>query len=111
MGFLVMGEAFDCWAHGKTANDYTRLFNEWHAKDLQALVRRDRNHPVRRSSGASATRSTSSAMSPWPSTSRDIVHAEDPTRPVTAGCNDAEAGATSGAAAAWTSWGSTTTLA
>ncbi len=45
LGILVMDEAFDCWAKGKSKNDYSTLFNEWHEKDLVALVRRDRNHP------------------------------------------------------------------
>ena len=45
MGFLVMDEAFDCWQQGKTAGDYSRLFDAWHARDLRAMVRRDRNHP------------------------------------------------------------------
>lgn len=45
MGFLVMDEAFDAWRIGKTPNDYGRLFDEWHEKDLRAMVRRDRNHP------------------------------------------------------------------
>ena len=48
---------------GKKANDYNRLFKEWHVKDLQALVRRDRNHPSvfiwshrQRGDGAARTR-------------------------------------------------------
>jgi len=45
MGFLVMDEAFDCWAAGKKQDDYSRIFADWHEKDLRALVRRDRNHP------------------------------------------------------------------
>ncbi|MCX7006264.1 MAG: DUF4982 domain-containing protein, partial [Kiritimatiellaeota bacterium] len=38
---VVMCEAFDCWRGGKTANDYSKLFDAWHEKDLQAMVRRD----------------------------------------------------------------------
>jgi len=40
LGFVVMVEAFDCWKRGKTPGDYSRLFDAWHAKDLQAMVRR-----------------------------------------------------------------------
>ena len=45
MGILVMDESFDCWRRGKTENDYGILFDDWHEKDLRAMVRRDRNHP------------------------------------------------------------------
>lgn len=41
MGLLVMDEAFDAWARGKRTWDYNKLYNEWHEKDLQAMVRRD----------------------------------------------------------------------
>lgn len=91
MGFLVQCEAFDCWRGGKTANDYATLFEEWHAKDLQAMVRRERNHPsvfmwsigneIREQSGPDLAKQLA-----------DIIRAEDPTRPVTAGCNNARAG-------------------
>lgn len=45
MGFLVMDEAFDMWAKKKTKNDYHLNFPEWHQKDLEDMVKRDRNHP------------------------------------------------------------------
>jgi beta-galactosidase len=45
LGFVVMDEAFDCWAKGKNRNDYHVVFPDWHEADLRALVRRDRNHP------------------------------------------------------------------
>lgn len=45
MGFLVMDEAFDMWRKRKTEHDYARYFNEWHERDLDEFVRRDRNHP------------------------------------------------------------------
>ncbi|MDI1335639.1 MAG: glycoside hydrolase family 2 TIM barrel-domain containing protein [Lacunisphaera sp.] len=45
MGFVVMDEAFDCWRYSKRRDDYSRVFTDWHEKDLTALVRRDRNHP------------------------------------------------------------------
>jgi len=45
MGFLVMDEAFDMWAKKKTKNDYHLNFAEWHKRDLEDMVVRDRNHP------------------------------------------------------------------
>ena len=45
MGFLVWDEAFDAWKKGKRKNDYNKLFDQWHEKDLTAMVHRDRNHP------------------------------------------------------------------
>jgi len=45
MGFLVMDEAFDMWAKKKTKNDYHLNFAEWHKRDLQDMIKRDRNHP------------------------------------------------------------------
>jgi beta-galactosidase len=45
MGFLVMDESFDMWAKKKNKFDYHLDFPEWHKKDLEAMVLRDRNHP------------------------------------------------------------------
>jgi beta-galactosidase len=45
MGFLVMDEAFDMWEKGKNPFDYHNEFVEWHKKDLEDQIKRDRNHP------------------------------------------------------------------
>ncbi len=57
MGFLVMDEAFDEWEGCKNKwwkghnvyppkhYGYYEDFPEWHKRDLQDMVRRDRNHP------------------------------------------------------------------
>ncbi len=45
MGFVVMDEAMDMWRKRKTRYDYARFFDEWHTRDVQDFVRRDRNHP------------------------------------------------------------------
>lgn len=45
MGFLVMDEAFDSWNYGKVKGDYGSLYKEWHVRDIEDLVCRDRNHP------------------------------------------------------------------
>ena len=45
MGFIVMDEAFDCWERGKPQYDYHIFFKEWHKRDLEDQILRDRNHP------------------------------------------------------------------
>lgn len=45
MGFIVMDETFDMWYKSKTTYDYARYFNEWHERDQDDLILRDRNHP------------------------------------------------------------------
>lgn len=45
LGLLVMDEAFDQWVARKNNNDYHLYFDEWHERDLYAMVARDRNHP------------------------------------------------------------------
>jgi beta-galactosidase len=45
MGFIVMDEAFDMWKKQKTKYDYHLDWDQWHKKDLQDMVLRDRNHP------------------------------------------------------------------
>ena len=45
IGMLVIDESFDHWIAPKRPNDYSNYFEEWHIKDVQAMVYRDRNHP------------------------------------------------------------------
>ena len=47
LGMLVINEAFDQWTVSKERNteDYHRFFKDWSARDIAAMVRRDRNHP------------------------------------------------------------------
>jgi beta-galactosidase len=45
MGFIVMDEAFDMWEKQKNPYDYHLYWDQWHVKDLQDQVLRDRNHP------------------------------------------------------------------
>ncbi len=45
MGFIVMDEAFDMWKKEKNPYDYHLHWDEWHQKDLEDMVKRDRNHP------------------------------------------------------------------
>lgn len=45
MGFIVIDEAFDMWARQKTPYDYHLHWQEYHQRDLEDQVLRDRNHP------------------------------------------------------------------
>ena len=45
LGMIVMDEAFDMWTQSKMRNDYSRNFPEWWEADVDAMVRKDRNHP------------------------------------------------------------------
>lgn len=45
LGLLVMDESFDCWTVGKNKHDYASDFKLWWQRDLEAMIRRDYNHP------------------------------------------------------------------
>ena len=45
IGLLVIDEAFDQWRIAKNPEDYARFFDEYSDRDLQIMVKRDRNHP------------------------------------------------------------------
>ncbi|HTY01947.1 MAG TPA: beta-galactosidase GalB [Bacteroidota bacterium] len=91
MGMLVLDEAFDCWIEGKVPNDYSSLFPAWHEKDIRALVRRDRNHPsvIMWSCGNEVREQENGIIA---GELRRIFLSEDPTRPVTAACDNPRAG-------------------
>lgn len=91
MGFLIQVEAFDTWKIGKKRKDYNLLFNAWHQEDIKAMVRRDRNSPS--VFMWSIGNEVPDQRNPYMSKALNaIVKSEDNTRPVTAGCNDANAG-------------------
>lgn len=45
IGMVVIDESFDHWLKPKRPRDYSNYFEEWHIRDVQAMVYRDRNHP------------------------------------------------------------------
>lgn len=85
MGFLVMDEAFDMWAKKKNKYDYHLYWDEWHRRDLQDMVLRDRNHPsvFMWSIGNEIREQFDSTGITIARELADIVKALDPTRPVT----------------------------
>lgn len=45
IGILVLEESFDQWLVAKNNDDYHQYFAEFSDRDIQVMVRRDRNHP------------------------------------------------------------------
>lgn len=86
MGFLVMDEAFDMWRKKKNRHDYSLDFDEWHQRDLEDMVKRDRNHPsvIIWSIGNEIREQFDSTGIPLTRELVQIVKSLDTTRPVTA---------------------------
>jgi len=92
MGFLVMNEAFDEWKVPKGQigpNGYSNYFDEWYERDVQNFVRRDRNHPsvVLWSAGNEIGDQGAPNGAETLGKLLKVFRAEDPSRPVTAGCD------------------------
>ena len=44
-GMLLLDECFDVWRMGKMPLDYHLYFEDWWERDIELMVKRDRNHP------------------------------------------------------------------
>jgi beta-galactosidase len=85
MGFIVMDEAFDCWEWEKVKYDYHLYFKQWHKRDLEDQIMRDRNHPsviIWSIGNEIPQQSDTSALRIAPELA-GIVHSLDTTRPIT----------------------------
>ena len=91
MGFLVMAEAFDEWKvpKGQIRNGYSLHFDEWYERDLKNFIHRDRNRPsiVLWSAGNEIGDQSDPNGAETLGKLLAVFHTEDPTRPVTAGCD------------------------
>jgi beta-galactosidase len=92
MGLIVMDEAFDMWKKQKTEFDYHLDWDDWHRRDLEDMILRDRNHPsvfiwsigneIVEQWGKDPTGGTIAREL------AGIVKGLDQTRPITSACND-----------------------
>jgi beta-galactosidase len=90
LGFLVMDESFDEWKSPKVRQGYANYFDQWSQRDLMDMLHRDRNHPsiviwsVGNEIGEQTRPDGADILRPLVET----CHREDPTRPVTAACDN-----------------------
>jgi beta-galactosidase len=92
MGFLVMAEAFDEWKQPKLQTPlygYHKYFDEWSARDMAAMIERDRNHPsiVLWSAGNEMPDQSDPHGPETLQGLLDLMRSKDPTRMVTAACD------------------------
>jgi beta-galactosidase len=88
MGLVVMDELFDQWNVAKTPGDYHLFFGDWHKRDARDMLRRDRNHPsVIIWSAGNEIHDTAYPVQAKAALKSllTVMHAADPTRPVTMG--------------------------
>ncbi|WP_017446920.1 glycoside hydrolase family 2 TIM barrel-domain containing protein [Gayadomonas joobiniege] len=91
MGILLQVEAFDVWKAPKRGalNSYNKYFDEWHEKDLRAMIKQHRNNPsiIMWSTGNEIMEQAQKDGWKRAKQLTDIAKDEDPTRLVAAGFN------------------------
>ena len=89
LGMFVVDELSDVWTVGKSSYDTSLSFPEWWERDVEALVRNDRNHPsvVLYSIGNEILEVGRPGAAIWGRRLVEKVRELDPTRPVTNAVN------------------------
>lgn len=89
MGFLIMDEAFDMWKKQKNDYDYHLYWDDWHVRDLEDFILRDRNHPsvLIWSIGNEIGEQWDTSGITIARELAAIVRNLDTVRPITSGCN------------------------
>jgi beta-galactosidase len=85
-----MNEIFDEWKIGKVKFGYNIYFDQWAEKDVVSFIHRDRNHPsvVMWSAGNEIREQPVEGGEKVLQRLQNLFHTEDPTRPVTVGCDN-----------------------
>lgn len=94
LGLMVMVEPFDDWGfRPKSQNGYGTIFNEWAERDVINMVKNYRNNPsvVMWSIGNEVPSQWGEDGLKELTMLQDLVHKEDPTRPVTCGMDQIDA--------------------
>ena len=90
LGLLVIDEAFDMWEHGKNPQDYHLYYKTNWRKDVEVMLKRDRNHPsvIMWSIGNEIPAMQMEEVVNNARMMTSYIHELEPTRPVTAGLNN-----------------------
>ena len=89
LGMLVMDESFDTWTNQKRTHDYSNIFLQWWERDVEAMVRKDYNHPcvILYSIGNEIDEIGTVHGAEWNRKLADVVRKLDGTRYITNGVN------------------------